>query len=81
MLVLMAQPYIYIEMIDLPIYFWNDYLLNNFKHLGRAEWEIYSNSIRNIMSDVLKIPTSEASLVKKHELMAIIFPESKKKTD
>ena len=81
MLVLMAQPYTYIQMIDLPIYYPTDYLFSNHKDLGKSYWEIYANSIRHIMSEVLNIPTSEASLVKKHELMSIIFPESKKKVD
>lgn len=46
MLVLFAQPYNKIELIDLPIFFPTDYLFENHKQLGESKWEIYANAIR-----------------------------------
>lgn len=51
----------------LPTFKPNDYLYENFKHLGKEKHQIYAEALRLIWSELLKNPIRNTSLDKKLE--------------
>ena len=47
-----------IEYIELPIMTPNEYMFNNFKHLGKEKWEIYAEVAREIMCTLGRLKKS-----------------------
>jgi lysophosphatidylcholine acyltransferase/lyso-PAF acetyltransferase len=51
-----------IEYIELPIMTPNEYMFNNFKHLGKEKWEIYAEVAREIMCTLGRLKKSNAGI-------------------
>lgn len=54
--------FIKIEAYELPVFAPNDYLFENFKHLGKDKHSIYSEAVRLVWSEVLGCPLNSGNL-------------------
>lgn len=71
--VLLSQFSNYVEVWQLPIFEPNEYLFKTHIKKGQEKWEVYANAVRSCMSDISKLPTSEASLKNKIECKTQLF--------
>ena len=51
-----------VEYVELPVITPNDYMYNNFSHLGKEKWEIFANVTREIMCELGGFKKSEFGL-------------------
>ncbi len=54
--------YLEIEAYELPVFCPNEYLYENYKHLGKDKYSIYAEAVRHVWSEVLNCPLSDGSL-------------------
>ncbi len=59
--------YTEVDAYVLPTFNPNEYLFENFKHLGKEKHKIYAEAVRLVWSEFLKIPISNSSLDTKLE--------------
>jgi len=67
LVVLMSQFTNSLEVTDLPIFEPNKYLYETHRKADQQNWEVYANAVRECMSDISGLPTSEASIKDKNE--------------
>lgn len=65
-------PYLKVGGMELPVFAPNDYLFNNFSHLGKDKPEIFSEAVRDIMSVVGKLPKINNTFDTKLNYMSLI---------
>lgn len=78
--VLLSQIVNYVEVTQMPIFEPNRYLFENHQKAGQLEWEIFAHAVRECMSDVSGLPTSEATIQQKNDCKSAYFG-SKAKID
>jgi 1-acyl-sn-glycerol-3-phosphate acyltransferase len=61
-----------LEAVELPVFAPNDYLFENFKHLGKDKPEIFAEACRHLMSEISGWPLSKANFETKLEYMSNI---------
>ena len=54
--------YVEIDAYVLPTFKPNEYLYENFKHLGKEKHHIYAEALRQVWSEFLKFPISNSTL-------------------
>ena len=60
------------DAIELPVFAPNDYLFENFKHLGKDKPEIFAEACRHLMSEISGWPLSNANFETKLNYMSNI---------
>ena len=58
----LSKLYNKVEYVELPIIAPNDYMFNNFGHLGKEEWETFAKVAREIMCELGAFKKSELGL-------------------
>lgn len=62
MILTMTFLYVRIEAYELPVFAPNDYLYENYKHLGKDKNSIYSEAVRLVWSEFLGCPINNVNL-------------------
>ena len=76
--VLLSQLFNKIEVIQLPVFAPNDYLFKTHKKTDQEDWQVYAEAVRQCMSDVSGLPTSETTLQKKIECKSMLLGDKYK---
>lgn len=80
MVLTMTFLFIKLEAFELPVFAPNDYLYENFKHLGKDKHSIYSEAVRLVWSEVLQCPLNSGNLDVKLEYKSKIKKKAIKDT-
>jgi len=65
---------------ELPVFYPNDYLYNNFAHLGKEKGEIFMEAMKEIMSEVSCLPKSNTNFQNKLDYLSEIKGKKIKNT-
>jgi len=69
-----------LEIIELPIISPTEYMLENYTHLGKSKWEIYSEVVRNIYSEIGNLEKSDKVFRDTLDYLTVIYGREIKNT-
>jgi 1-acyl-sn-glycerol-3-phosphate acyltransferase len=69
-----------LDALELPVFVPNDYLFENYQHLGKDKPEILAEACRRVMSEIGKLPLSNATFETKLNYMSAIQRKTVKNT-
>lgn len=74
--------YVYhvVEVIELPIISPTEFMLENYSHLGKSKWEIYSEVVRNIYCELGNFEKSDRQFRDTLNYLTVIYGREIKNT-